>query len=93
MARRRKNEWTARPVRKAYSVADLAKLLGVSRDTIYRMRNSRELPDTIPTERRLIRWTVEDIELWFDLDCPRTNIFLRHKKDLQRRRRGRWNKA
>ena len=65
-------------------MADLAFLLNVSSDTIYRMRDNGELPPKIEMNRRLNRWQVADIELWFELDCPGEKDFKRYKNDLKR---------
>jgi excisionase family DNA binding protein len=70
--------------KKTYNTRELAVLLGVSRHTIYRMRDGGELPPIIPTDRRIVRWQIKDVELWFDLDCPSTKNFLRLKKDYER---------
>ena len=67
-----------------YSVIQLAKVLGVSRHTIYRMRDNCELPPVLPMQRRLTRWKIEDIDLWFEMGCPNTKNFVRYKKDMQR---------
>ena len=78
--------------KKTYNTRELAVLLGVSRHTIYRMRDDGELPPIIPTDRRIVRWQIKDVELWFDLDCPCTKSFLRLKKDYQRFTRGHKNR-
>ena len=64
----------------AITVKELAKELGVSRATIYRMRDAGELPPIIPLRRRVIRWNKDDIELWWELDCPKTMQFIALKK-------------
>ena len=71
------------------NMADLSKMLGVSRTTIHRMKCADELPPTIPTKRRIVRWLAKDIDLWLDLDCPCTKNFIVYKRDLQRYTRGR----
>ena len=77
---------------RTYSPKQLAKLLGVSVDTIYRMRDDGELPPELPIQKRVTRWKIEDIELWFDLDCPKTKNFARLKKDYLRFTRNRSNR-
>ena len=77
---------------KTYSARQLAILLGVSVHTIYRMRDDGELPPVLPIQKRVTRWRIEDIELWFELDCPNTKNFLRLKKDLKRFTRNRSNR-
>ena len=67
-----------------YNVQQLAQFLNISRDTIYRMRDSGELPPTIPMQRRIVRWQVKDIELWFEFGCPTEKSFVRLKKDMLR---------
>jgi excisionase family DNA binding protein len=66
------------------SVKQLAQFLGVSRHTIYRMRDNSELPPVLPIQKRVTRWRIEDIELWFELDCPNSKNFTRLKRDLKR---------
>ena len=69
--------------RRTYNTRQLAECLGVSRDTIRNMRDDGELPPVIPTKRRIVRWTVDDIDLWFELDCPREKDFVHFKGDLK----------
>ena len=66
------------------SVNQLAQFLGVSRHTIYRMLDSGELPPVLRLQKRVTRWRVEDVELWFELECPNSKNFTRFKKDLKR---------
>ena len=60
--------------RRTYNTRQLAECLGVSRDTIRNMRDDGELPPVIPTKRRIVRWTVDDIDLWFELDLSLIHI-------------------
>ena len=69
---------------KGLTTKDLAEQLRVSRHTIYRMRLAGELPPIIQTSRRIIRWQKSDIELWFDLDCPKAKQCTALKMDMQR---------
>ena len=74
----------------AVNAKEFAEILGVSKHTIYRMRDAGELPPTIPIQRRVIRWSKEDTELWWELDCPKTTQFAALKKTklrFERRRR------
>ena len=50
---------------------DLSEILGVSRMTLHRMRKAKELPPTVATSRRFVRWLSSDIELWLQRDCPK----------------------
>ena len=59
---------------------ELAERLGVSRATIYRMRDTGELPPIIPLKRRVVRWSEEDIKLWWELECPKAAQFTALKK-------------
>ena len=60
---------------KSIDAVAFAKWLGVSRMTIHRMRTANELPPTIPTKRRFVRWLARDVELWLSLDCPGESEF------------------
>jgi len=55
---------------KSIDAVAFSEWLGVSRMTIFRMRKAQELPPTIPTKRRFVRWLARDVELWLSLDCP-----------------------
>ena len=68
---------------KTISAVDFASWLGVSRMTIHRMRTAGELPPTIPTTRRFVRWLVRDVELWLSLGCPRQAEFSALKRTKQ----------
>ena len=57
------------------TITQFADRLGVSRMTLSRMRKSFELPPTIPTSRRFVRWLDSDVDLWFELGCPSTTEF------------------
>ena len=81
-----------KPKALTYSPRQFAKLLGVSVDTIYRMRDDGELPPELPIQKRVTRWKIEDIGLWFDLDCPNAKNFVRLKRDYQRFTRKRLNR-
>ena len=70
-------------IRRTHNIRQLAECLGVSRDTIRNMRSDGELPPIIPTKRRIVRWTVDDIDLWFELDCPGEKDFVDFKGDLK----------
>ena len=79
---------------KTITTKEFAERLGVSRATIYRMRDAGELPPIIPIRRRVVRWNEEDIELWWELECPKTAQFtalkktkLRFEAKIRRRRR------
>lgn len=62
------------------TIAELADRLGVSRATVHRMRTAGELPPTLKTTRRIVRWMASDVELWIDLECPRTDQFVALKR-------------
>lgn len=66
------------------TIKEFAEILGVSRMTIYRMRESGELPDVIKTKRRIVRWLKNDIEFWLTLDCPSQVNFRKLRKTKQR---------
>jgi len=62
------------------TIAQFAKNLGVHRQTLHRMRKNGELPPTIATTRRIVRWLESDVELWFELDCCSTAKFIALKQ-------------
>lgn len=68
---------------KSINSAGLADWIGVSRMTIHRMRQAKELPPTIATTRRFVRWLASDVELWLSLDCPRQAEFRALKRTKQ----------
>lgn len=68
---------------KTLNFVQLAALLGVSRMTVHRMRKARELPPTLQTNRRFVRWLASDINLWLNSDCPREVEFKALKRTKQ----------
>ncbi len=47
-----------------------ARRLGVSRSTVYRLRNRGALPDPHIASGRVIRWSSVIVERWIDAGCP-----------------------
>jgi predicted DNA-binding transcriptional regulator AlpA len=52
------------------SLADVARLLGVSKATAERMKSSARLPRHIELSGQLHRWRREEIERWIASGCP-----------------------
>ncbi|MEM7784956.1 MAG: helix-turn-helix domain-containing protein [Planctomycetota bacterium] len=68
---------------KTLTISQLANELGVSRTTIWRMRQSDELPAPLPIGRG-VRYRKSDIELWLTLECPDREQFAALKATKQR---------
>lgn len=62
------------------TIRELTEMLSVSRSTLHRMKQSGELPAAINLERRVVRWSRKDIELWLELDCPSEVQFRKLKR-------------
>ena len=45
---------------------ELAKILGVSKQTIWRMQKRGDLPSRIQISKRVVGWRETDIEAWLD---------------------------
>lgn len=68
----------------AITIAQLADRLAVSRMTIHRMRQAAELPPTLNTSRRWVRWLDADIEFWLEMNCPKAADFISLKQTKQK---------
>jgi predicted DNA-binding transcriptional regulator AlpA len=44
--------------------------LSISRQTVYRMRKSGEMPRPVPLKRSMLRWLKAEIDAWICADCP-----------------------
>lgn len=51
---------------------DLAKILKVSKRSIWRMRSSHQLPEPVRIGGG-VRWKLADIETWIENGCPASN--------------------
>lgn len=49
---------------------DVARLLSVSRSTLYRMIAAGHFPAGFPLNRGSTRWRYETVEAWVDSYCP-----------------------
>lgn len=61
------------------TIAGMRDVLGVSRMTLHRMRKNGEIPEPIPTKRRVIRWDRSQIELWQSWGYPTAAEFEKRK--------------
>ena len=52
--------------------AELARLLSVSKPTVWRMRETGRLPPSISLTSQCIRWRREVVLGWIDAGCPAT---------------------
>jgi len=50
--------------------AELARILSVSKPTIWRMRQSGRLPEPLRLTSQTLRWRRSDIETWLAAGCP-----------------------
>ncbi len=51
------------------TVEDVAKLLRISKRTVWRMRSANRIPSPIKIGG-VIRWRAKEIELWIQQGCP-----------------------
>ena len=54
--------------------AEFARLLSVSKPTIWRMRDAGKLPNEIALTSQCIRWHRESCLAWIDSGCPEITI-------------------
>lgn len=54
-----------------WTVNDVAARLGLSRRTIFRLKDAGTLPPPIMLGARLMRWNSHTIETWIAAGCPR----------------------
>ena len=73
-----------------YTAKQVGQFIGRSRYTVYKMRDKGKLPPQANLPGNL--WRIEDIELWFDLNCPSKKDFLRYQRDKKRFKRSRKRK-
>lgn len=50
--------------------AELARMLSVSKPTIWRMRDDGKLPPAIALTKQCLRWKREAVAKWIDDGCP-----------------------
>ena len=50
--------------------AEFARLLSVSKPTIWRLRESGKLPLPITLTSQCVRWRRADVEAWIENGCP-----------------------
>lgn len=55
---------------KLIDAAELARMLSVSKPTIWRMRDDGKLPAAITLTSQCIRWRREAVLKWIDAGCP-----------------------
>jgi len=53
----------------------LIEALNLSRQTIYRMRKTRQVPDQVQWPRRALRWFKDEIDAWVAAKCPPQNLW------------------
>ena len=53
--------------------AELARLLSVSKPTIWRLRENNKLPPSIALTSQCIRWRRSDVDAWLAAGCVHTN--------------------
>jgi prophage regulatory protein len=59
-------ESTGYPTEKLIKLAELCKLLDMSRSTIYKMKMEGRFPEPIKVGYRAVRWRLSDIRTWQD---------------------------
>jgi prophage regulatory protein len=59
-------ESTRYPTEKLIKLAELCKLLDMSRSTIYKMKMEGRFPEPIKVGYRAVRWRLSDIRAWQD---------------------------
>ncbi len=57
-------EWTE--YRRLIKIADVCKMIGLSRPTIYRLMWKQQFPNPVRVSARAVRWNVADIIAWQD---------------------------
>jgi len=50
--------------------AEFARLLSVSKPTIWRMRSVRKIPEPIRLTSQCLRWRRDSVLAWIDAGCP-----------------------
>ena len=55
---------------KLIDAAEFARLLSVSKPTIWRLRDNGKLPPAIALTSQCVRWRREAILKWIDAGCP-----------------------
>lgn len=60
--------------------AELARMLSVSKPTIWRMRDDGKLPPAITLTSQCIRWRRDDVLEWIVNRCPR---FCNNRRELR----------
>lgn len=55
---------------KLINAAELARMLSVSKPTIWRMRDDGKLPPSISLTSQCLRWNREAVVKWIDAGCP-----------------------
>jgi predicted DNA-binding transcriptional regulator AlpA len=58
------------PLSVLIDAAELARMLSVSKPTIWRMRADDKLPSAIALTSQCIRWRRADVESWLSNGCP-----------------------
>lgn len=53
------------------TIAEVAKLLKVSKRTIQRMRDAEAIPDSLEVGERNVRWNRQHITDWIKKGCPK----------------------
>lgn len=53
------------------SVDEVAARVGISRRTVWRLRDAGVLPPSVKLGGRLCRWRAADIDRWIQAGCPR----------------------
>jgi len=65
-----RREAPAQPVtERLLTIVEVSHLLAVSARTIWRMRDSGELPPPVRVSRNLLRWRATDIRRFMDCGC------------------------
>lgn len=73
------------PTSALYCAADLARLLGLSERTDWRLASAGNLPQPIRLGRS-VRWRVAEIQAWLEQGCPgrrEWKVFLHKGKGVQ----------
>jgi predicted DNA-binding transcriptional regulator AlpA len=61
---------TAESTDRLLSVSQVANLLAISTRTVWRMRDSGQLPQPIRVSRNLLRWRLSDIQNYMQIGTP-----------------------
>lgn len=66
------------------SVQDVCRMLGCSRRTVYRLKDSGQMPPSIKIGG-MVRWRPDEIQSWINDGCPETRARNpRHNKKVKR---------